>query len=625
MNRVVIGCSAERALCMRWLKRLGERSLRRFPALPIAFGMVLAAPSLFGGLAADDLFIYATVGGLQPAGDVQFSPWEPYTYFNGDPERTLAMMDRGWFPWWTDPHCRASLGRPLTALTFMLDDFAWADHPVFMHLQSLLWYGLVVGAVAVLYRRVMGRTMPPWVAAVAAVLFAIDESHAIPAGWLANRNTLIAAFFGCVTLICHDRWCRDGCRRSGIAAPVLLLVALCGKEEAICTCAYLLAYAVFLDQGSWSRRLARFLPCVAVAIAWYVGYEALGYGAARSGGYVDPAANPIRFAERVLSNGPLLLMGQWALPASDLGNFESAGLFQLHWLLAIAFLCGLGVMLAPLLRRDASSRFWAAGSVLSVIPVCAIFTSDRLLMFVGIGAMGLLAQWLHGLSASACWVPESKRWTRCASAFRYLLVGVHLVLAPLVFPASAISMRFVSNALERIYTTLPAGTAVANQTLVFANTFGSISDLVWVQARIHRGDPLPARTVHLNASWSAAKITRVDANTLSVQPHGGYLRPRRWTPQGEATPLSFQYLGQHLDSLTRSPDHPMELGDKVELTAATIEVVSLTDDGRPAEVTFSFSVPLEDPSLRWLAVTTDGYVPFAVPAIGQTVAVRAPW
>lgn len=69
----------------------------------------------------------------------------------------------------------------------------------------------------------------------------------------------------------------------------------------------------------------------------------------------------------------------------------------------------------------------------------------------------------------------------------------------------------------------------------------------------------------------------------------------------------------------------MQLGDTVELTAVTVEVIALTDDGRPAEVAFSFSVPLEDPSLRWLAVTTDGYIPFTVPAVGETVLVPSPW
>ncbi len=611
---------------MRWLVRLGEWTLRRkYPAVPVLAGALLAAPSLLGGVAADDLFIYATVGGLQPPGDVHFSPWEPYTYFDGDAERTRAMMDRGWFPWWTDPHCRASLGRPLSALTFMLDDIAWARHPVLKHVQSLIWYVLVVWAASTLYLRIMARTMPAWVAAVAALLFAIDETHAMPAGWLANRNTLIAAFFGCLSLIAYDRWRRDGRIWGASLAPALLLLALLGKEEAVCTCGYLFAYALFLDDGPRVRRLARLLPCAVVCAAWYVGYEALGYGAMGSGGYIDPGNNPLRFAGRVVSNGPLLLLGQWALPGSDLGNFESAGIYRIHWCAALAFLAVLAVMLAPLLRRDALARFWALGMVLSVVPVCAIFTSDRLLMFVGIGAMGLLAQWLHGLTSGARWVPVSPPWMRCARGFRTLFVAVHFMLAPLVFPVGAISMRFVAEALERIYRTLPTGPGVADQTLVFANSFGCLSDLVWIQSRVHRGETLPARTLHLNASWSAAEIGCVDANTLRVRPVGGYLRPRRWSPEGEsAPPFSVAYLGQHMDALVRSPDHPLRLGETIVLAAATVEIVALMPDGRPAEVTFSFRVPLDDPSLTFLAVTRDGYVPFVVPGIGETVVVPSP-
>jgi len=68
----------------------------------------------------------------------------------------------------------------------------------------------------------------------------------------------------------------------------------------------------------------------------------------------------------------------------------------------------------------------------------------------------------------------------------------------------------------------------------------------------------------------------------------------------------------------------MRLGEKVELAAATIEITALTPDGRPAEATFRFRVPLEDPSLRWFQCTRGDFEPFAPPAIGQTVRLPSP-
>ena len=63
---------------------------------------------------------------------------------------------------------------------------------------------------------------------------------------------------------------------------------------------------------------------------------------------------------------------------------------------------------------------------------------------------------------------------------------------------------------------------------------------------------------------------------------------------------------------------PLELGDRIELTDLTIEITAVAD-GRPAEVSFSFARPLEDPSLHWLQWKDGIYVPFDVPAIGETV------
>ena len=61
---------------------------------------------------------------------------------------------------------------------------------------------------------------------------------------------------------------------------------------------------------------------------------------------------------------------------------------------AWVFLTLLFAVLSPLLRREPVARFWALGMVLSLIPICATFPMDRLLFFVGLGAAGLLAQFL---------------------------------------------------------------------------------------------------------------------------------------------------------------------------------------------------------------------------------------
>ena len=56
---------------------------------------------------------------------------------------------------------------------------------------------------------------------------------------------------------------------------------------------------------------------------------------------------------------------------------------------------------------------------------------------------------------------------------------------------------------------------------------------------------------------------------------------------------------------------------RVDLTGVGIQVVEMTDDGRPQQVEFTFERELEDDSLRWVRYVDGIYVPFEVPAVGE--------
>ena len=158
----------------RWSEWIGRW---RYPAVPILLGILLAAPSLIVGIQADDLFIRSAIIGSEQFGDISLSSWQPYMYMDGDPVRNHILIDHGWMPWWMDLHCSAALSRPLTALTLMWDYYVWPGYPVLMHVQSLMWYGLLIWAAAILYRRVIGQSLPFWVAVLATVLYAVDDAR----------------------------------------------------------------------------------------------------------------------------------------------------------------------------------------------------------------------------------------------------------------------------------------------------------------------------------------------------------------------------------------------------------------------------------------------------------------
>ena len=254
----------------------------------------------------------------------------------------------------------------------------------------------------------------------------------MPLGWICNRNILISASFGIGCLITHDMWRRD---RQSWAMPLALLLwalSLLSKEAGIATCAYLFAYALWLDESTLWRRFLTLVPYGVLLIIWRVGRDSLGYGVANMGGYVDPIADPVRFATGLLERYPVLLFGQWA-GLSEISLIFDNLLGSPYWWIAVGYVCLLGLLFGPVVRRDRIARFFATGMLLAVIPICATFPMDRLLMFVGLGAFGLMVRiWSAVLAAD---VP--RRGFSLRRVVVLFLVFLHIVLAPLLLTVRA--------------------------------------------------------------------------------------------------------------------------------------------------------------------------------------------
>ncbi len=362
---------------------------RFFPLIVAALSVLLASPSMRAGLIIDDYYHRAILHQGSPYRELLGPPAAMFRFFTGDPVRTRRIMDLGAFPWWTDPTLKGEFLQAITVLTHRLDYALWPDSPALMHAQSLFWLGTAVAAVAVFYRRMLGAT---WVAAVAALLYAVDDARGATVSFIANRNVLIAATFGVSALVCHDRWRRGGSRPAAVLAVILLALALFSKEEGIGTCAYLAAYALFADPTGRKRGCLAMIPYLGVVVGWRALRDAWGYGVHNLGLYVDPLTDPGVFAAAVAERVPLILFGQWGpIPAESVVALRPSW-SNVFWWAAVLLTGLLFFAVGPLLKRDRLARFWGAGMCLATIPVCATFAMDRLLTFVGIGAFGLLAQ-----------------------------------------------------------------------------------------------------------------------------------------------------------------------------------------------------------------------------------------
>lgn len=570
---------------------------RRLPIVAALVAIALVLPSLSGGWATDDYYHQFAILAPGSAREICRSPMDMFRFFDGDPARAQKFMDMGLVPWWTYPGIKGSFWRPVTVLTHCLDYRLWPTSAALMHAHSILWYGALVAVVACFYRRFASTV---WVGGLAAILYAVDDAHGMPAGWLADRNAVLATFFGVLAVLAHDRWRRDG-RWIGLAAgTVLLTLSLLSAEAGIATCAYLAAYAVAADRGSWRVRCLSLVPYLAVVVAWRILWNSLGYGVLNSGYYVDPISQPARFAVSVLRNAPVLLLGQWAMPPSDFFLLLKPPAVTRLLLTAAVFLAASTIAMIPLLRRERTARFWAIGMVLSLVPICAAFPMDRLLLFVGVGAMGLLTQFLVFVLGRDAHRPSMVWWRLLAVPLAWAFVVIHCILAPIALPVRVVFPLGSQEFLDQFRVRTPLDQSVEKQDVIIINAPSEVIAGYLPIERALKGQPVPRHTRVLAPSVCPVRVSRPDVRTLVIRPTDGFM-------SGSGS------------RLLRGEDYPMSVGDRVELTGLTIEVTAVTADGRPAEAAFHFSVPLEDPSLRWLQWVGGDFVPFTPPAIGGSI------
>ena len=568
----------------------------RLPWIAAGLAVALTLPSLWTGLAVDDYIQRATL--LDLIGDDQARGTNPlltlFSFVPADADARAWAHDHGLLPWWSHPELRAAFLRPLSAATHVIDYSLWPDLVVVQHAHSLLWYGLAVLVIALVYRRVMGAVTT---AGLAAVLFAAEDAHAMAAAWLANRNGLIALVFGGLALLLHVRWSQGRRRTDYVGAVALVAVGLLAAEATLGAVAYIIAWQLTLARGGWRQRFAALVPYAAVIGVWRAVYTALGYGAYGSTLYVDPGRDPLGFVLAVLERAPVLHFSMWSQVPMDPWMFlpRAAQLTITATGLVTAVI--LGAVLWRLLRRSAEARFWALGMAGALVPVCASFPMDRLTLYAGVGAFGLLALqvrqvgWLDASPGDS--VGHLVRWATGG------LLVLHAGLALVLLPARTQIIYVIGHESHRVSEQAPTDPQLADQALIFVNGVDLLT-IYMPMIRIAEGGIVPRRIAMLSSQLTASTIHRPDAYTLRIRPDGGFL----------------SHAG---DCLLRDRTAPFQLGDRIEMKVFEVEITELTTDGRPAEAAFHFAEPLESDAHRWVYFHDGPLEPFPLPEPGASV------
>lgn len=588
----------------------GPRSTRRsatvLAALTAALAVTLMLPCLRAGWEGDDIIHRLVMTGPTLASELaipnQNTPTGLFTFLDGKPLTNHRLRDIGIVPWWTHPDVKSSFLRPLAWATHWLDDALWPNSAVLMHLQSLFWYGILVLFAVLAYRGLLGSG--PGLL-VAALLFAVDDSHATAAGWIANRNAVLAAMFGIATLWAHIRWRRDQSGLAAALAPILFLAALLSSEGAVTAGAFLLGYELFLGRRSWASRFIALAPYVLVGAAWRISWSWMGFGSEAMGLYTDPVRDPGGFLAALLHRAPAVLLSAFGGVPAETGAFLSPPAQTALWIAGIALTAVLILVMIPLLRRDAAARFFAFSTLAAIVPCCVTIPSDRNLLFVSFAALGLIGRFVtSALGSTRATIPRFRvSWP--ATAVAALLVLVHGLIAPAAKPFRAA----MPLGPQRITGQLEVGAALPNDVghkdVIIVNPPSAFHIGYLPVRRALAGDPIPAHVRVLGSSMDGLTLKRLDERTLEVIPEGGYLR-------------------SPFDRVFRGPQVAFKGGEHIELPGVMIEVGELNGEGLPASATFRFSRPLEDASLVWLQWQDGRFVPFTPPEVGKSATLAAP-
>lgn len=496
-------------------------------------------------------------------------PFFLYSFATGDTQALQKQVDAGdYLPWWSPNNLIFNFFRPFSSFTI------WIDYKLgfpnwLSTLHSFLWYGFTLFALFKLYQLVFrnddykdlsaaGLTLLAW------FLFAIDDAHSIPVNWISHRYTMISLGFGIWMLWAHEKHMRN--TGSAYPGPLFYILGLLSGESVLTTLGYLFFRSL--------KNLKSLIPYAVITIVYLIFYKLNHFGSLGSGSYINPMNDPLSFLQYAVWRWPALMGSQLGFITTDI------------WLsipvdsMARPIIALLGLGLAALtyflvkpLRDEEKWLFW--GAALSLLPVCAMFPHDRLLMAAGIGMFPVIARYLFAGRRRVFW---------------WFLTVVHLFLAMIFLP---LKTSFIGSQIElasRSVREMPVPNENQKATVILNAPSYSLGVNLNTVARTEKWAGRDRWIFIASMARSDHEVTRMDDHTIELQ----------------ADFLNFQ-----MERSFRSADIPFAVGDVVDLSRVHIRIMEVNREGRPVRVRYTFTDPLDE--ILFLQWRTDHFDPFEIP------------
>jgi hypothetical protein len=468
----------------------------------------------------------------------------------------------------------------------------FGKNPMWPHVESVLWYLTLVAVVCALFKRTLGPA-GGLLAALAMVLFAIDDVHWLAALWLANRNSLIATAPVLLGLLFHLRWREDGWRPGAFLSVPLFALGLCGGESALGGLAYLFAYEAIGRRDALHSRALALAPVAALGVVYVVLYKHFHCGVNGSGIYIDPLVAPLAYLANAPARALALTGAQFLATPADAWLL----LEQTHPLLigaGVLAVALVGLMLKaswPAFPEEArrNLRWLIAGTGFSLVPVLATFPLNRLLLMPSVGAAALVA-------ALLVYAPR-RGWLKAGAG---VLFFCNVVMAPVGWVGSYfVGARASQQMYDASFQSAVSDEVLLRHDLLF--TAPDVGVAVYIPLiRMWAGMKAPAAWLCFSLAPYAHRLTRVSEDTLELEVVDGIM--------GETV----------FEQITRSPEIAYAVGEEAKLDGAKVKVLQL-ERGLPKKLQITLTQPANGGLYTFLQWKNHRLEPLELPAVGASV------
>lgn len=601
---------------------------RWWAAFVVVVAVGLYWPAMEVGFLADDVYQIALIDGV--AGDR--GVFGLYSLYPEDAMATALQVRRGSLPWWTVADFRFVQVRPLSSALLWIDHALWPKHGFVHHVHSLGW---LVAVLVVVYAA-LRRATTPVIAAVALLVYAVDESFGWTTAWVANRCAMVAAVFAFGALAVQLRRASGGRPRDAWLEGALWGLAFAAGEYALCGVAYAIAYALVGRRDGWRVRARALVPAGVALAGFGIVSVVIGAGVHGATSYVDPLGHPLEFVWASFDRIPRMLGEIWlCLPGESdrlwfryegtivtramtamVGIDGPQGVVRAHGIFVLVVMVVAGAPTWWLARRLLSEderravAWMALGSLGALVPLVAILPSTRALALAALGPAVFVAS-VAVAAGRAVRVRPPGLGARVRAGGLGVIAAALLVQHVIVDAGWARAQIAGIASTGRSYQRFLANPGsveldLEGKHVVTIAAPGLVTGLhgLWITHLL--GRPMPATWHALEIGERRLLVRRIDARTLELSTVGGIMHDQ---PQ---------------ETLFRPPPEALHKGDEVDAGIFRAQVVNEHKGGGVVAVRFVFDRALEDPTLVFLVGGPQGLGVFGLPAIGKAVMVAAP-